>query len=283
MGVSGMATFAGGYPGGFLRGVVATADRWPVPGAAVTVLSAAGQQLGRTNTDGAGGFEVPVQVTGMVTVVVAAAGVDPQAYSAAVAPSGVTDLGVVLLDSARRTELPGPGRWVVDPVHSIVRATARHLALSRVEGRFTEFTAVIQVVEPVERSSVDVTIEAASIHTGSEERDTHLRSADFLDVERFPHLTYRSEAVRQAGPAQWQIAGWLTIRDITRPVPLEVSYLGCGPDPWGGTRMAVTATTQLVRRDFEINWNMGLPGGLVVVGPTLRIDLDVQAVREDAP
>jgi len=266
---------------GYLRGVVTTADRWPVPGAAVTVLGTGGQQLGRTSTDGGGGFEVPVRGSGIVTVVVTAAGADPRAWSAAVAPTGVTDLGVVLLESAHRTELPEPGRWTVDPVHSIVRATARHLALSRVEGRFTRFTAVIDVAEQVERSTVEVTIEAASIHTGSEDRDTHLRSADFLDVERFPHLTYRSEAVRQVAPAQWQVAGYLTIRDITRPVPLEVTYLGSGPDPWGGTRMALTATTQLVRRDFEINWNMGLPGGLVVVGPTLRVDLDVQAVRED--
>jgi len=266
---------------GYLRGVVTTADRWPVPGAAVTVLGTGGQQLGRTSTDGGGGFEVPVPGSGIVTVVVTAAGADPRAWSAAVAPTGVTDLGVVLLESAHRTELPEPGRWTVDPVHSIVRATARHLALSRVEGRFTRFTAVIDVAEQVERSTVEVTIEAASIHTGSEDRDTHLRSADFLDVERFPHLTYRSEAVRQVAPAQWQVAGYLTIRDITRPVPLEVTYLGSGPDPWGGTRMALTATTQLVRRDFEINWNMGLPGGLVVVGPTLRVDLDVQAVRED--
>jgi polyisoprenoid-binding protein YceI len=271
----------GGRPGGYLRGVVTTADRWPVPGAAVTVLGPSGQQLGRTSTDSSGGFEVPVLASGMVTVVVSAAGADPRAWSAAVAPAGVTDLGVVLLDSARRSELPEPGTWKIDPVHSIVRATARHLALSRVEGRFTEFTAVIKVVEPAERSSVEVTIEAASINTGSEDRDTHLRSADFLDVERFPHLTYRSEGVRQVAPARWQVAGHLTIRDITRPVPLDVTYLGCGPDPWGGTRMALTATTQLVRRDFEINWNMGLPGGLVVVGPTLRVDLDVQAVRED--
>lgn len=269
-----------GSPGGCLRGVVTTADRWPVPGAAVTVLSVGGQQLGRTSTDSAGGFEVPVQAGGTVTVVVAAAGADPQAWSTAVDPTGMTDLGVVLLDNASRTGLPEPGRWEVDPAHSIVRATARHLALSRIEGRFTRFTAVVHVAEQLERSSVEVTIEAASIHTGSEERDTHLRSADFLDVERFPHLTYRSEAVRQIGPVRWQVAGQLTIRDITRPVPLDVSYLGCGPDPWGGTRMALTATAQLVRRDFEINWNIGLPSGLVLVGPTLRVDLDMQAVRE---
>jgi polyisoprenoid-binding protein YceI len=271
----------GGHsPSGGLCGVVATADRWPVPGATVTVLGATGQQLARADTDTSGGFEIPVEVAGVVTVVIAAAGVDPQARSVLVTPAGVTDLGVVELVSAGRTEMPPPGRWVVDPAHSIVRATARHLALSRVEGRFTEFTAVVQVAEPLERSTVEVTMEAASINTGNEERDTHIRSADFLDVERFPHLTYRSQGVSQTGPDRLQIDGHLTIRDITRPVPLDVRYLGYGPDPWGGTRMALMATAQLARRDFAINWNMGVPGGFVLVGPTLKIELDIQAALE---
>ena len=267
-------------PGGGLCGVVATTDRWPVPGATVTVLGATGQQLARADTDASGGFEIPVDASGIVTVVIAAAGVDPQARSVSVTPGGITDLGVVELASTGRAEMPQPGKWVVDPAHSIVRATARHLALSRVEGRFTEFTAVVQVAERLERSSVEVTMEAASIHTGNEERDTHLRSADFLDVERFPHLTYRSQAVRQTAPDRLLIDGHLTIRDVTRPVPLDVRYLGYGPDPWGGTRMALTATAQLARRDFAINWNMGVPGGFLVVGPTLKVELDIQAVLE---
>ncbi|HEV7961757.1 MAG TPA: YceI family protein [Actinoplanes sp.] len=193
----------------------------------------------------------------------------------------MTDLGTVLLDSARRTALPQPGLWTIDPVHSIVRARARHLALSHVEGRFTSFSGRIRIVEPVERSSVEVTIDAASIDTGNADRDAHLRSADFLDVERFPVLSYRSERVVQQSEERWRVDGWLTIRDITRAVALDVSYLGTGADPWGGTRFALVATTQLARRDYEINWNMGLPGGLVVVGPTLRVDLEVQAVRQE--
>jgi polyisoprenoid-binding protein YceI len=267
---------------GVLRGLVATSDRWPIPGAAITVLGDTGRQLARAETDASGGFELPIDYKGAVTVVVAAAGVDPQARTAGITPSGVTDLGVVLLESARRAELPPPGTWTVDPAHSIVRATARHLALSRVEGRFTDFKAIVRVADPIERSGLDVTIEAASIHTGNDERDTHLRSADFLDVERFPHLTYRSESIHPLSPNQWQIDGYLTIRDITRPVPLDVRYLGYGPDPWGGTRMALTATAQLARRDFEINWNMGVPGGLMLVGPTLRIDLDIQASLDES-
>jgi polyisoprenoid-binding protein YceI len=271
---------SGGHPLASVRGIVATPDRWPVPGAAITVVGAAGQQLGRGSADETGAFDVPLATTGPVTVIVAAVGVDPLARTIAVIPQQVSDLGIIVLNSAGRTALPAPGLWTIDPVHSIVRATARHLALSRVEGRFTAFSGHIRIAEPIEQSSVEVTIEAASIDTGNAERDGHLRSADFLDAPRFPALTYRSQEVVRHTDEQWQVEGWLTIRDVTRPVALEVAYRGCGPDPWGGTRFALVATTQLARKDYEINWNMGLPGGLVVVGPTLRIDLEVQAVRQ---
>ncbi|MCW2638998.1 MAG: hypothetical protein JWP76_1304 [Dactylosporangium sp.] len=262
-----------------VSGVVATADGWPLPGAAVTVVGPTGQQLGRGTADETGGFAVAVAAAGAATVICAAPGVDPAARSITIKPHEVTDLGSILLDSPRRTSLPEPGLWSIDPAHSIVRAKARHLALSHVEGRFTSFSGEIRIAEPVERSSVQVSIDAASIDTGNAERDAHLRSADFLDVDRFPVLTYRSDRVVQRGDERWRVDGWLTIRDVTREVALDVTYLGTAPDPWGGTRIALVATTQLARKDYEINWNMGLPGGLVVVGPTLRIELEVQAVR----
>jgi polyisoprenoid-binding protein YceI len=155
--------------------------------------------------------------------------------------------------------------------------------MSRVEGRFTAFTGDIRLTDPIERSSVQATIEAASINTGNAERDAHLRSADFLDVAQFPVLAFRSVRVARQGE-QWRVSGGLTIRDITHPAVLDVTYLGSGPDSLGGTRMALVATTQIARRDYEMNWNMGVPGGLVVVGPTLRIDLDIQAVLQpDGP
>jgi polyisoprenoid-binding protein YceI len=264
-----------------IRGVVATGDGWPLPGAAVTVLGRTGQQLGRAVADETGTFTVPVSEVGTATVVFAAPGVDPVARSVSIGPAGTTDLGSVVLGSARRTSLPAPGLWNIDPAHTIVRAKARHLALSHVEGRFTQFSGQIRIADPIERSSVEVSIDAASIDTGNADRDAHLRSPDFLEVERFPTLTYRSERVVRLTDERWRVDGSLTIRDITRPVALDLTYLGTGPDPWGGTRIALTATTQLARKDYEINWNMGLPGGLVVVGPTLRIDLEVQAVRQD--
>ncbi len=208
----------GAHAAAGVRGVVTTADRWPVPGAAVTVVGPTGRQLGRTAADEGGGFEVPVAEAGPVTVVVAAAGVDPQARAVTLRPRQVVDLGVVLLGSQRRAELPARGLWTIDPIHSIVRATARHLAMSRIEGRFTAFAGVIRVADPPERSTVEVTIDAASIDTGNADRDAHLRSPDFLDVSRFPHLTYRSDAVRRASDTRWLVDGRLTIRDVTRPV-----------------------------------------------------------------
>jgi polyisoprenoid-binding protein YceI len=262
-----------------VRGVIVTPDGWPLPGAAVTVVGPGGKQLGRAAADEAGAFAITVEASGQVTVILAGAGIDPAARTVLLGPDGAGDLGRIVLGSARRTALPEPGEWNIDPVHSIVRATARHLGLSRVEGRFTAFSGQIRIADPVEQSTVEATIEAASIDTGNADRDAHLRSPDFLDVERFPVLTFRGDRVERETDERWRVAGMLTIRDISRETVLDTTYLGSGPDPWGGTRIALVASTQLARKDYEINWNMGLPGGLVVVGPTLKIDLDIQAVR----
>jgi polyisoprenoid-binding protein YceI len=267
--------------GATLRGSVATVDGWPVPGATVTVVDPGGRQLGRTAADATGAFEVPVTGVGnggRVTVILAAAGVDPVARAATLRSAGTHDIGVVVLESRRRAALPEPGVWTIDPAHSIVRATARHLGLSRVEGRFTAFSGTVRIADPIEDSAVDVAIEAASIDTGNAERDTHLWSADFLDVKRFPWITFRSTRLERTGD-RGRLHGELTIRDVTRPVALDVGYLGGGPDPWGGTRIAFLATTELVRADYDMTWNIGVPGGAVMVGPTLRVELEVQAVR----
>jgi polyisoprenoid-binding protein YceI len=264
-----------------VSGTVRTDDGWPLPGAAVTVLGAGGGQAGRGATDETGAFVVPAGSGGPVTVIVAAPGMQPVARAVTVAPVGHTALGTVELLTQGRGELPPPGLYRIDPAHTIVRAVARHLGLSHVEGRFTDFSGTIRLARPVENSTVAVTIAAGSIDTGNADRDRHLRSADFLDAERFPELTFRGTRVTREAPDRGRLYGALTIRDITRDVVLDVTYTGSGPDPWGGIRMAALATTQLARRDYEMNWNMGIPGGLVVVGPTLRIGLEVQAVRED--
>jgi polyisoprenoid-binding protein YceI len=258
---------------------VTTQDGWPVAEATVTVLDATGRQVARTATDASGVFRSTVPGSSAVTVILAAPGHLPQARAAQVPPRGSFDLSQVVLARAEEAVLPATGLWTIDPAHSIVRATARHLGLSRVEGRFTAFEGTIRVADPVEASAVEVSIAAASIDTANTDRDAHLRSADFLDAEQFPSLTYRSTGVVRHDDEHWTIHGLLTIRDITREVPLDVTYAGTAPDPWGGTRMAFVASAQLARADYEMRWNMGLPTGLALVGPTLRIDLEVQAVR----
>jgi polyisoprenoid-binding protein YceI len=264
---------------GVIVGSTASADGWPLPDVAVTVLDGAGRQVGFGLSDDTGVFAVEVGSAGAVTVVVAVAGSQPVARTAAVVSGEKHDLGEVVLAAAGGVAVPTSGTWEIDPAHSIIRATARHIGLARVEGRFTDFTGTIVFGQPLETSTVEVTIQASSITTGNEPRDLHLRSADFLDVERFPLLTYRGTSLVRHPGERATISGELTIRDVTREVPLRVTYLGSGPDPWGGTRTAFTATAQLARRDYEISWNMGLPGGMTVVGPTLQIDLDIEALQ----
>jgi polyisoprenoid-binding protein YceI len=173
------------------------------------------------------------------------------------------------------SELPTPGTWVIDPSHSTVAFTARHLMVSRVRGRFTEFSGTVVVGEAVEDSTVSVTIQAASFTTGDEQRDGHVRSGDFLDVEAFPTLTFEGRAPRRAGDG-WVLPGQLTIRGVTRPVELEVEALGVLADPWGNRKAALAATTEIDREEFGITWNAALEAGGVLVGPKVKIELDVQ-------
>lgn len=267
-----------------LRAQVTGAQGWPLAGLAVTVLGPDGSSRGRGHTDDEGRLSIALtDGAGPVTLVLAGAGLAPVARSLALPVSGgELDAGVIALPDAGGRRESGRGRWTLDPDHTIIKATARHLGFSRIEGRFTEFEGVIEIAEPIEDSSVTVSIATASLTTGSAMRDGHLKSADFLDVERFPALTFRSTTVRDLSGAgeKLSIDGDLTIRDITRPVTLDTTRAGTGPDPWGGTRTAFTATTTLNRRDFEMDWNMGIPGGLLLLGPTLTIDLDVQAVLQ---
>ena len=263
-----------------VHGEVATRDGWPAPGAVVTVLDDTGSQVARAVTGPGGQFAADLPATGTVTVLVTGTGAAPLVVSAAVGPDGL-DLGrLVAAGTTPDAARPPAGAWAIDPGHSVVRATARHLGMSRIEGRFTDLAGVVTVADPPEASSVEVAITAASITTGNADRDSHLRSADFLDVERFPELRFSSTAVRVTGPSTLDVEGSLTIRDVTRPVTLATEVTGSGPDPWGGTRLALVARTELARRDYAMAWDMGLPGGLSLVGPTLRVDLDVQAVRQ---
>ena len=174
--------------------------------------------------------------------------------------------------------LPAAGSWQIDPSHSTVDFVVRHLMVSKVRGRFGTFSGVINVDGDPDLSSVAVEIEAASIDTGDEQRDAHLRSGDFLDVETYPTLAFRSTSVH-GHDADWKVSGELTVHGVTLPVVLDVEYLGTTKDPWGGDRAGFSATTEIDREDFGMTWNQALEAGGVLVGKKVRIEIEVEAVK----
>jgi polyisoprenoid-binding protein YceI len=177
-------------------------------------------------------------------------------------------------------EIPPAGTWLIDPSHSDIQFTARHMMISKARGRFRTFSGTIHIDEVPERSSVAVTIEAASIDTGDEDRDRHLRSPDFLDVERFPEISYRSTSVRPGTSDRWAVTGDLTVRDVTRPVTLDVEFCGAAVDPWGKMRAGFLGATEINRDDFDITWNQMLESGGFLVGKGVKVDVDVEAVLQ---
>jgi polyisoprenoid-binding protein YceI len=177
------------------------------------------------------------------------------------------------------TICPPQGTWVIDPVHSTIEFSVRHLVAAKVRGHFTQFTGRIDVADPPENSTISAEIVAASIDTRSPERDMHLRSADFLDVEKYPVITYRSTAVKHLGGQQWLINGDLTMHGVTRPVTLDATYGGTVVDAFGAERLIAGARTTIDREEFGLTWNQTLESGGLVVGKRIEVDIDVQAVR----
>jgi polyisoprenoid-binding protein YceI len=175
--------------------------------------------------------------------------------------------------------VPAPGSYEIDPLHTMAEFSVRHLGLAKVRGRFAELSGTITIAEVVEESTVQVTLQAASIDTREKDRDTHLRSPDFLHAERHPTLEFRSTAVRAGGPG-WQVDGELTIRDVTRPVTLDVEFEGAAKDPWGATRIGFTASTEINREDFGLTWNQALETGGWLVGKQVKIDISAEAVQK---
>ncbi|MBW3629219.1 MAG: YceI family protein [Gemmatimonadetes bacterium] len=178
----------------------------------------------------------------------------------------------------------GQSVWAIDPSHSVVEFSAKHMMITTVRGQFGAVEGKIVVDEENPRgSAVEVEIDAAGIDTRAEQRDAHLRSGEFLDVENYPKLSFRSRRVegewKQPGD-RFQLIGELTIRGTTREVTLDATYEGTGKDPWGGERVSFSADTRIDRRDFGLVWNVGLEAGGVLVGHEIRIHLEAQAVRQ---
>ena len=188
------------------------------------------------------------------------------------------NLGAITMGADQGSTRPSPGEWIIDDAHSRVGFVARHIALSKVYGQFTRFRGAIRIAEDIEDSALDVVIEAASIETHNAQRDEHLRSPDFLDVDHHPELHFTSNRfVVKAGNA-WAIDGELTLRGRTNDVRLETTYLGT--QTWNGTRIGATATAALHREHFTLNWQQMVARGIPVVGSTIQIHLDVQAVLQ---
>jgi polyisoprenoid-binding protein YceI len=177
------------------------------------------------------------------------------------------------------TSIPGyvAGTWTIDPVHSEIGFVARHMMVAKVRGRFTKFSGQIVTGEDPLASSATAEIDLASITTGNEQRDAHIRSADFFEVEKYPTMTYRTTGVRAEGD-HFVVDGELTLKGITKHVPLTVEVNGFGPDAYGGTRAGFTATGELNRKDFDVNFNALMANGGAVVSDKITLQLEIEAV-----
>lgn len=167
-----------------------------------------------------------------------------------------------------------PGTWTIDPAHSTIGFTARHLMVTKVRGQFSDYTAEINVADPIEQSTVKVVIQLASVDTKSEDRDNHLRSGDFFDVEKYPTMTFTSTSFDGKN-----LVGDLTIKDITKPVTFEVDFDGVITDPWGNQKAGFEAETEINRKDWGLDWNAALEAGGVLVSEKIKINLDLQLAK----
>jgi len=177
---------------------------------------------------------------------------------------------------------PSEGTWTVDAAHTNVGFVARHLMVTKVRGHFTDVDGEVRIGEMPEDSSVEVRIGTASIDSGQPDRDTHLRSPDFLDVEKYPYLTFKSTKVEVTGDNTLKLHGDLTILDATRPVVLDVEYEGLTQHAQFGNRAGFSATAEIDREDWGLTWNMALETGGFLVGKKVKIELDVQLVQQEA-
>ncbi len=249
----------------------------PVPHAEFVVSDAMGRKMVSGGADPFGSFVATVP-PGEYRLAVSADGYTPYRATATVGESALASLGDVTLQVIEPPALPEPGDWEIEPTHSSIGFTARHIGLARIHGRFNTFAGVIRVAEQAERTAMHVVIDASSIDTNVKMRDDHLRSADFLGVDRFPTLEFYSDRFVHKGGNRWAVTGALSLHGVTRTVTLDTEYLGTGRGMEGEVRAACRATTELRRDDFTVSWQTMLARGIAVVGPSIRVDLDVQVV-----
>lgn len=178
-----------------------------------------------------------------------------------------------------KLDFPPHGDWALDPVHTVAGFVGRYLMITKVFGKFNGVTGTIHIAEDPQESFVEVSLDTASITTDHEDRDNHLKSPDFLDVETHPTIEFRSTGFEGAGE-HWTVPGDLTIKGETRPITLDVEYHGVVSDPWGGQRVAFSAFTEINREDWGLTWNVALEAGGVLVGPKVRLEIETQGVLQ---
>jgi len=188
---------------------------------------------------------------------------------------------MALSTTATATQAPALTTWSIDPAHSHVEFAVKHLMISTVKGRFGIVGGTVRTddADPA-KAQVDVEIDADSIDTRQEQRDAHLKSADFFDVEKFPKLTFKSTRVHDVDGDAFKLTGDLTIHGVTRPITLDVTSEGRGKDPWGGERAGFSATGKIKRSEFGLTWNQVLEAGGFAVGDDIKISLDVELVKQ---
>lgn len=173
-------------------------------------------------------------------------------------------------------EVPAIGTWVIDPTHTQAEFVARHMMVTKVRGGFSDLSGSIVVAEDPFDSSVEVLISTPSFRSGTEDRDNHVKSADFLSVDEYPEIRFVSTSVEPSGDG-WKLLGDLTIKDVTKPITLDFEFLGVAPDPWGNQKAAFTASGEILREDWNLTWNVPLDGGGVLVSKSVKLEIEAQA------
>jgi polyisoprenoid-binding protein YceI len=184
------------------------------------------------------------------------------------------------VQTTENATLPAPGTWALDTTHTDVSFTARHLMVTKVRGRFPVVEGTVTIGENPLESSVVAVLDVAGVNSGDTGRDDHLRNADFFDVEKFPTITFRSTKVESAGHGEYKLSGDLTIKDVTRPVTLELEYLGTIASPFGDQRAGFSASTEISRKDWGLEYNMALEAGGVVIGDKIKINIEAEAIHQ---
>lgn len=173
--------------------------------------------------------------------------------------------------------------WKFDTGHSTVEFVAKHMMITNVRGRFPDVEGTIRFDEEnITNSSVEATIQVATVTSGSEQRDNHLRTGDFFLVEQYPTITFKSTSIEPKGDDEYNVTGDLTVRGVTKEVTLSATFEGRGVTPWGAEAIGFSATATINRKDFGVNWNVGLEAGGVLVGDKIKLDLNIEAVKSVA-